>query len=227
METLVCPKGHNSTEPDYCSECGARLEGAAAAEAGAPAAAASAEHCPECGAARDQPGIVFCEICGYNFETGARGSESIVTAVPLTPAPPVSSSTPASTPPAVAATQAKHWEVVISADPSLRDPQSPEVPQGMVPLTVALTAPVSLIGRRSQARAIYPEIDLSHDDAVSHRHALLQMDAAGQLTLRDIGAANGTQLNGRMVEPLKDHPLAAGDAITLGHWSRLILQAAD
>ncbi len=104
---------------------------------------------------------------------------------------------------------------------------SPDPPAGFAASTVELKVGLNLIGRRSAARAIHPEIDLSHDTAVSHRHALIEVNAGGAAFLRDIGAANGTRLNGKEIEQLKDHPLAAGDAITLGHWSRLVLKAVD
>ena len=76
---------------------------------------------------------------------------------------------------------------------------------------VALDKPVSLVGRRNEARAIFPEIALPHDEAVSRRHALLQTDAQGGLLLRDIGAANGTRLNGKELEPMVDYPVKDGD----------------
>ena len=219
METFVCPKGHGSSEPDYCSECGARMDSVPASMA--EAVTTGTQSCPECGAGRDQPGIAFCEICGYNFTTGQPGSDPVM-AIPLPP--------PVPAPPAPEPTEpteaAKEWEVVVSVDEALRNEASPDAPS-LQPVTVALHGPVSLIGRRSQTRAIFPEIDLSYDSAVSARHALLQVDAAGGVTLRDIGAANGTRLNGHEVAPLTDHPLAAGDEITLGHWTRIVLQEAD
>jgi hypothetical protein len=211
MATFLCPKQHESTEPDYCSECGARIEAAAeaqAAPASQPGLPPALQTCPECGAARDQAGVVFCEICGYNFATGARGE--LPAAPPTPPAPPP-----------------HHWAIAVAVDPSLREASSPDPPAGFATVTLELKPGLSLIGRRSQARAIYPEIDLTHDTAVSHRHALIQIDSAGAASLRDIGAANGTRLNGRQIEPLKDHPLAPGDEITLGHWSRLSLKALD
>lgn len=115
--------------------------------------------------------------------------------------------------------------VTLSVDPALRGAGSPEAPAGIAPLTVQLKEPVSLIGRQSDARAIFPEIPVKHDDAVSHRHALLQLFGNGTLLLRDIGAANGTRLNGREIEPLVDHPLKDGDEIALGHWSRISVKA--
>jgi pSer/pThr/pTyr-binding forkhead associated (FHA) protein len=110
-------------------------------------------------------------------------------------------------------------------DPTLRDPDGPEPPANVAPLTIALDKAVNLIGRRSDKRAILPEVSLDFDDGVSHRHALLTRGDDGSLTLRDIGSANGTRLNGADVQPLVDTLLHDGDQITLGRWTRLTLKA--
>jgi pSer/pThr/pTyr-binding forkhead associated (FHA) protein len=110
-------------------------------------------------------------------------------------------------------------------DPSLRDPDGPEPPAGVAPLTITLDKAVSLIGRRSDKRAILPEVSLDLDDGVSHRHALLTHGDDGSLTLRDIGSSNGTRLNGADVQPLQDIILHDGDQITLGRWTRLTVKA--
>ncbi len=96
MTTNVCPKGHLSTESDYCSECGAKIQTASEAladiQAGAnlphglisiqdpfptPASIAGgvgsttgSTACPACGAIHLESDGNFCEICGYNFVTG-------------------------------------------------------------------------------------------------------------------------------------------------------------
>lgn len=49
---VICPAGHASDEPDYCSVCGARI------------AAAS---CPACGEPRVDRGARYCEICRHDF----------------------------------------------------------------------------------------------------------------------------------------------------------------
>ena len=116
---------------------------------------------------------------------------------------------------------------MITVDPSLHQPGSPDPPPDLPPVVVPLTTPISLIGRRSEARGLFPEIALTHDDAVSHRHALLQLTPAGTLLLRDVGSSNGTRLNGQDVQPLVDHPLKDGDEITLGHWTRIRIDAAE
>ncbi len=233
MDQYLCPKGHISSEPDYCSECGAKMQSATAS--GTPATGASVppgdpEHCPDCGTPRD-PDIAFCEICGYNFVTGAHGDPSAVPPLP----PPVQASvaTPAEQPmpPGSPANQARveaaPWTATLDIDPTLHEPGSPLPPNGVGPNVFPLAAPVSLIGRRSEARGIFPEIPVAYDDAVSHRHALLQLTPEGALTLRDIGSSNGTRLNGTAATPMTDYPLQDGDVITFGHWSRLTLARAN
>lgn len=211
--TFTCPKGHPSTEPDFCSECGAKIQGAKSA----PAVPSANGKCPDCSADRAADGSVFCEVCGYNFATGAHGE------VPVAPAN--AQAAPPEEEPAAPPTPPKGWTATVTVDPSLREPDSPAPPASVEPFTVSLDKPVSLIGRKSESRAVFPEIALNFDAAVSHRHALLERVDGGALVLRDIGAANGTRLNGKDVPSLVDTPLNDGDEITLGYWTRIVVQA--
>jgi hypothetical protein len=174
------------------------------------AVVAGPEHCPDCGTPRDLE-IAFCEICGYNFVTGAHGDLSAI--------PPALA--PVAAAPAAGEPAAPGWTATLAVDPSLHADGSPAPPEGLGPFAFPLAAPISLIGRRSEARGIFPEIPVAHDDAVSHRHALLQLDAAGALTVRDIGSSNGTRLNGVELTRMTDYPLKDGDVIALGHWSTI------
>jgi hypothetical protein len=201
MPVYSCPKGHSSSEPDFCSECGAKIQGADPASAPA-SATLSCAPCPDCGAPRTDTSSNFCEICGYNFSTGVHGNVPVAAVAP----------------------QPKQWTVVVAVDPSLREPDGPEPPADVAPITVALDKPANLIGRKSEKRAIIPEVSLDFDDGVSHRHALLTWGDGGLLTLRDIGSANGTRLNGADVQPLLDIALHDGDQITLGRWTRLTVR---
>jgi hypothetical protein len=237
MDAYTCPKGHQSTEADFCSECGAKIQGASAAPAPpAPAATgsptSSGDVCPDCATPRAADGGNFCELCGYNFATGAHGEVAVTVAPAAQPAPPgalpIASSPvppidePAATTPAAPVTG---WTVVVAVDPTLREAGSPDPPPGIGPFAIDLSKPSTLIGRKSDSRAIFPEIPLNYDDAVSHRHALLLRADDGTLALRDIGAANGTRLNAKDVEPMVDTPLKDGDQITLGHWTRIAVKA--
>jgi hypothetical protein len=212
MTTYSCPKGHSSSEADFCSECGAKITGAGAPNDGANAAPPAL--CPDCKAPRAHDGGDFCEVCGYNFSTGAHGDVAFVQAANAAPAEEASAPEPVT-----------KWSVIASIDPALREEGSPEPPSTSGPVTFTIDKPENLIGRHSRARGIEPEVALDFDDAVSHRHAILARLGDGSLTVRDVGSANGTRLNGRDLEPLADAPLKDGDELTLGHWTRLMVKA--
>jgi hypothetical protein len=204
MSTYTCPRGHASIDADFCSDCGAKI-GAPAMPA--PVATTQPLKCPDCGTLHFASEIKFCEVCGYNFETGGHGE------IPAAPEPPPQ-------PPAILA-----WELTVSVDPSLRTAESPEAPAGWTPVQIRIVKESSLIGRRSVARAIEPEVALDHDPAVSHRHALLSLQTDQTLALRDIGSSNGTSLNGAEIPPMTDTPLKDGDRITLGHWTNIVVHS--
>jgi FHA domain len=215
-----CPKGHNSTEADFCSECGAKIMGLgiAADSVNQPVAISSDASipCPDCATPHEANSGNFCEICGYNFLTGTGGG-AIFPPPAITQPPTSAISVPISPAPATL-----KWQVIISIDPSLATPSSPDAPN-QAPITIDLIHPANLIGRTSSARAIHPEIPLDFDDAVSSRHAILTVQPDGALILRDIDSSNGTMVNGKEVAALVDVPIRSGDEITLGHWTRLKL----
>jgi FHA domain len=258
MTTFPCPKGHDSTEADYCSDCGVKIGGATVASAPA-AGDAAAVTCPDCSTPHSADSGKFCEICGYNFATGARGQLPVAPPPAMPPrvappdpmvfdrpevignppdmppppmpmvAPPDPIGSPLDLPPpplppdpatAVPPTATPTWELVIRVDSSLRQADSPEAP-GIADRAIPLTQPQYLIGRTSDARAIFPEIALDEDAAVSHRHGLVARQADGSYVLRDLGSSNGTVLNGVEMKSLVDCPLRPGDEFTLGHWTRI------
>jgi pSer/pThr/pTyr-binding forkhead associated (FHA) protein len=235
----TCPKGHNSTESDFCSECGAKILGLGIAEvvsnptnkttSTTVTPSFSTQPCPDCSTPHEADSGNFCEICGYNFLTGAKGGD------PLSSFPPPIRS--AVNPPTTAPTQppnqpvvpsipapraASQWQATISIDPSLATPSSPTAP-AQAPITIFLNQSTNLIGRTSIARAIHPEMPLDLDDAVSSRHAILTLHPDGSLILRDIGSSNGTMVNGKEIAIMADVAISSGDEITLGHWTRIKL----
>ncbi len=122
----------------------------------------------------------------------------------------------------------QQWQVEISIAalvPKAIDDQSTDIPVPPSRPTQIIDLAIGsyLIGRTSQKRAILPEISLDFDDAVSHRHAVLEMRADRSLILRDIGSANGTSLNGHEIPLTRDIPLQDGDAVTLGHWTKITI----
>ncbi len=217
MSTYPCPKGHQSTESDFCCQCGSRITGSLnkpLSEVLSTTASGPIQTCPDCTTEHEGGSGSFCEICGYNFITKLSG------ALPVAPPPPpvhtgvqTGVQTTAPTGP---------LQAIVAIDPSLQGPDSP-VPPSLAPITIPLDKPTLLIGRTSQARAVFPEIALDFDDAVSTRHAILTMVGNNTWSLRDIGSSNGTQVNGRDIAPMQDVVVNGGDRITLGHWTTITL----
>ena len=102
-----------------------------------------------------------------------------------------------------------------------------EVPQGALGVlilegggkTFPLTGAPAVIGRYDPVTGTRPEIDLTQMDinrSVSRRHARLSLvDGTYHLT-EEVGALNGTSVNGRKLTPGKALPLASGDRIAVG-----------
>ncbi len=177
----------------------------------------SSVSCPDCSTPHEADSGNFCEICGYNFLSGAQGG--VPFPAPVAPVqstitlPPTTISPPAAT---------GQWQATISIDSSFATPDSPPAPD-LAPITIPLTNPISTIGRTSQGRAIYPDIPLDFDDAVSSRHAILTLNPNGSLVLRDIGSSNGTIVNGKEIGIMVDITIRSGDEITVGHWTKIKL----
>ena len=243
-ETLYpCPNGHASTDPEYCSECGKKLSaGSAVASAVGISVAprSGGELCPDCATPRATPSAVFCEVCRYNFVTkqswtpNAPLSPAVIAPIvppsvmPTAPVPsPEVTPVAAPAPTTATATDApRRWEAVVAVDPALYtdpDPANP-LPVGTPERVFPLDFAENLIGRRSERRAIYPEVDLSGDSGVSSRHAIFYREADGSLALLDVGSTNGTQLNGSEIAPGVRVPLKDGDMVTVGCWTRITLR---
>lgn len=85
------------------------------------------------------------------------------------------------------------------------------------------------IGRTSESRAIHPDIDvadLTSDQAVSSRHAVLRVANDGALTIVDVGSTNGTFLDSVEAEALTHgipFEVKPGTPIFVGAWTRLVV----
>ena len=228
---VLCPKGHSSTDPDYCSECGAKIANAPSALTTPNAGAATPSDttaCPDCGTKRVNGTALFCEVCRYNFESHTSWSVPTVTAPPASipqqapaAAPP---DTAQSTTPIVASGDFVDWDAILTVDPTLYTEPDPAVPlpgepERIYPLDLA----ENLIGRRSDRRDIHPEINVN-DSGVSHRHAKLLRETNGTFALLDLASTNGTRLNGVDVVSGVRTSVTDGDQITLGYWTRIVIR---
>ena len=228
--TYKCPKcGADSTDADYCSDCGARItpqgavkdapvQGVGQTAAGT-AGSEGEEFCPECLTPRT-PGSRYCEVCRYDFQTKSSGVGTQQTEEPAPDAgrpvtqsvdQTVTGSAPAPMEDAPEKTL-ERLNVVIVVDPSvaaqtdLALPPGTKVPEGVPDRELPLDLDENLVGRRSNSKGIYPEIEIE-DIGVSHRH-LKFIKGPGGFTVLDLQSSNGTMLNGNFLtagvaEPVK------------------------
>lgn len=74
-------------------------------------------------------------------------------------------------------------------------------------------------GRSTQGQTIIPDIDLSpfqaYESGVSRLHANINIGDS-LITIKDLGSANGTRLNGRPIDPHQEQGLNNGDILTFG-----------
>jgi len=76
-----------------------------------------------------------------------------------------------------------------------------------------------LVGRYDPVTEIQPEIDLTDIDtkrSVSRRHARLSLRDGSWYVAEEVGALNGTFVNGTRLLPGRGAPLSAGDVVAAG-----------
>jgi pSer/pThr/pTyr-binding forkhead associated (FHA) protein len=111
-----------------------------------------------------------------------------------------------------------------------------EVPEGALALLVheggerhfPISTETALIGRYDPVTGTRPEIDLTQVDinrSVSRRHARIAFEGGVFLLFEEVGALNGTFVNGQRLTTGKPAPLQSGDKVGLGMVS-LIFKAA-
>ncbi len=207
MTDTPCAKcGGVSSDPEFCSECGAAITAA-------PIAADDAMVCPVCGEARPSAFARFCDTCRYDFVAKQPFSAAPAAPAPAAPPPPP--------PPPAAPAPIRRWDLRATVDTSLRQPDDPEpadTRERLFPLDLA----DHLVGRRSDSEDIHPEIVLP-DPGISRRHLRLLRQPDGSMAALDLGSLNGTKLNGVALEPNVATMLHPGDQLTLGCWTRLVL----
>ena len=102
-----------------------------------------------------------------------------------------------------------------------------EVPEGALALLVLeggsrhfpVTADTSLIGRYDPVTGTRPEVDLTQVDihrSVSRRHARIVLQEGAFLLSEEVGALNGTFVNGQRLAAGAPSPIVSGDKLGLG-----------
>lgn len=82
------------------------------------------------------------------------------------------------------------------------------------------------LGRAADGQPILPDVDLSPYEAyaqgVSRLHSALKLNNQ-RVFITDLGASNGTRVNGQKIIPNIDYPINHGDVIALGKFKIQIL----
>lgn len=193
---------------------------------------------------------LFCEVCGYDFTTGALpdpvthpgGIPTLggsPTQAAVTPAPggggAVGGASPAGSAPTVAVSAGPlTWVAEVWVDPDWYATQESDepCPSAGTPLAAPLWESSVLVGRRSVSRNIHPQVDCGADHGVSRRHAQLTTDGQ-RWWVEDLQSSNGTFV-GPAGAPLPTDPIPAGqrveflpgDRIYLGAWTRIVVRQA-
>lgn len=82
------------------------------------------------------------------------------------------------------------------------------------------------LGRVNEGQPIVPDIDLTpykaYESGVSRMHASIKVEE-DQVSITDLGSANGTRINGRQITAQIPYPIKHGDILTLGKFKIQIL----
>lgn len=210
----TCPKGHQSSDADYCSECGALIGQSTLATAQAAdstvVTTTGNEICPDCGTSRNGSNR-YCEVCRYDFQSKSSYAVTTpgITPVPAEPVPDAAPSAlaagpntipPTATSATFVAAQRLNVEIIIDpalvTDPELVDKCPKDAPKRTFPLDLD----ENLIGRRSDVKGVYPEIEID-DPGTSRRHLKLIRQSDGGFAALELGSSNGSKLNGVDLEP--------------------------
>jgi hypothetical protein len=226
----VCPKGHFSTDADYCSECGTRL-GATSAPPVAATSAAS-DRCPDCGT--DRPaGARYCEVCRFDFQTqasfngltAAASTTSVaVVAAPVSPPPPGMATAALAAPGASATATRLLLRVVVDATLCREQDPAEPCPQNAPQKIFHLDLEENTLGRQYEGKGVHPEI-VVNDPGISRRHLKFIRNAEGGFSVLELGSANGTEFNGKPLEAGVVTPVKPDDQLTLGMWTRMHVEA--
>jgi pSer/pThr/pTyr-binding forkhead associated (FHA) protein len=81
-------------------------------------------------------------------------------------------------------------------------------------------------GRSTKGQTIIPDIDLNpynaYESGVSRLHANINITGQ-EVTIQDLGSANGTRLNGKRLNPHSEYPLNHGDILIFGQFKIQVL----
>ncbi|MCL5036589.1 MAG: FHA domain-containing protein [Chloroflexi bacterium] len=169
-------------------------------------------NCPKCGT-ENILGSLFCEDCGTElpFSQGAQEPAPVMVTLKENEKPPApKAEIPGEKPP-------------IHKAPAMPKPEIKRPEARLVAVETETVFPLisdtNLLGRKSLADGIYPEVDLNEIDPAcftSRKHASI-LFRGGKFYFEDLGSSNGSFINNEKVAVGVQVPLSGGDRIKLGN----------
>ena len=236
---ITCPEcqHENVDGTQFCENCGEELPSATAATSDE-----AMIKCPDCGAENPADNLA-CEACGADLHPGVAATSPVVITPPVSPvddpldsatqtAPLSSLDMPAGFSPAndpldlTEADLKKPTDDAVAAADNSTQPAGDLMP-GNVKLVVEQGQSVGaqfvlgddemLVGREDEDADIYPDIDLSDQDAgyVHRQHARVHFDN-GNVSVTHLGGANKTRINNKPIPDNEPMPLKLGDKVAFG-----------
>lgn len=234
---ITCPEcqHENVDGTQFCENCGEELPSATAATS-----AEAMMKCPDCGAQNPADNLA-CEACGADLHPGVAATAATVITAPVSPTDDPMDSTNQADPlssldmPAGFSPTADPFDLT---EADLRKPTDPpnmdasaqsagDLMPGNVKLVVEQGQSVGaqfvlgdaemLVGREDEDADIYPDIDLSDQDAgyVHRQHARVHFDN-GNVSVTHLGGANKTRINNKPIGDNVASPLKLGDKVAFG-----------
>ena len=173
------------------------------------------------------PDNLACEACGANLQTSAASVTSAAPATETTPFDDFVTSVQTPVPPAAAPTPVAPDVAPTASDSSAATTALGDLKPGLVKLVVEQGQTVGAqfvlgdeqleVGREDEEEDIYPDIDLSDQDAgyVHRRHATLHFEN-GHLTVTHLGGANKTRVNNKPIPDDSPTEVRLGDKVSFG-----------
>jgi uncharacterized OB-fold protein len=200
-----------------------------------PALTRAGKICPNC-AHSNRPGVLICENCGTNLETGALSpagthslegkdvqklqSEAIEVARNL-PLDDVSKTGHLGEGESSNKLDTSQMEAMRSAGSLVFEDEMVlrlEIDGAPTPILV-YPKRETILGRRDPITGGAPDVDMTsyagYRMGVSRQHAVVRLEEK-RLHISDLGSSNGTFVNGVRLIPYQPHPLRDGDKIALG-----------
>jgi len=97
-------------------------------------------------------------------------------------------------------------------------------PTGRAEKVYHLDLDENTLGRQYEGKGAHPEI-VVQDPSISRRHLKFVRGSRGEYSVLELGSANGTEINGKPLEPGIVTMINPGDQITLGMWTRIHVAA--